>query len=935
MAANDIEILIRARDEASRDLAQLDARVREVTASMGTSTRAAAVLIEQSSSRITGAYRQTAEAARLVAGSTDVLMGGFTRPLPAVQAFEQSVVRVDQSLRVAGAGVRAFALPLASELAPALGTAAGRMASVLAAAASMPSAMLAIGTAAGGLAAILAGSLVASWQKSQEAAAGFQRAMAGLDLARVSAEISRVRGELEKLNAEIDDLTPLLGSGDPRTRSRAQQALRQPEAERRTRSRELLDLETRAKEIRDLADLDRLEQLGLESSAALLRRFAVEQAEERRRANELRSRRQVFLPEGSEERFAFGLSLADRELLEQQEEGLRGLRMARLPAVPPGMGAEERFSFELTPDDQELLRRGEEGLLRRQALTREQITLDLERLTLLERAPGLTVAEREALASRVSLERESLGLAQLELETRRELAALEPRRRQGENVDAEAAEIRRVAELRRQNIRLSEGLVQSGAERARLERTDPMAGLAAGLRDLGEDFESTGAAMRRIAVATAHDINRAFVETWFQPFEKQLRAMPPLLQAVFRSFSGIAEEFVRQAITRPLVGQLQGFLGGAPGPFVGSAAGPVNVTGAPGEVLAALQAQGVPLVQGPGGQTYAMPGAGGLPVLSPAGGSAAVLEATGRGGLYDRTTGPGVGTYAASGVVAALAAYGIYTSGVAMASPELSGLTGAATGALTGASIGALYGSAGGPIGAGIGAVVGLALGVAGGLAGEARARRAQRERRDQEDTQHLVQEIQRLLESPRPLGDLLAERLLYRVPRLDLGEGGQPGQALPFSLGGVLLGLAQAAGHQDLAAFLASRGVQAEVYSYRTLRGYAEIVARLGGPDQARRFLDGVLRALEGRQALEERVLFGFHEHTPGGEVTRTTYLPFSGLELVSPGSQLLFWSGELAREAGLTEDQVAVFADRLRRVSIRRDIPLDDLSGPAFLQG
>ena len=68
-----------------------------------------------------------------------------------------------------------------------------------------------------------------------------------------------------------------------------------------------------------------------------------------------------------------------------------------------------------------------------------------------------------------------------------------------------------------------------------------------------------------------------------------------------------------------------------------------------------------------------------------------------------------------------------------------------------------------------------------------------------------------------------------------------------------------------------------------------------------------------------------------PRAGITRRTYLPFTQLYGMKPGTQQVLGSSELfRRDLGADDDTIAFLIQRIREVSVRKDI---DLSREDFL--
>ena len=137
------------------------------------------------------------QASKQIAGILDAY-GRSSRELPAaMEPSTQAVARLDQavtaksvSLVKAAGAVRSLALPIASELAPALGEASGAVITMVARTATMTSGFGLIAVAAAGVATVVGGALVASYERAKAAQANFVKALQTGDIPKLNEQLA-------------------------------------------------------------------------------------------------------------------------------------------------------------------------------------------------------------------------------------------------------------------------------------------------------------------------------------------------------------------------------------------------------------------------------------------------------------------------------------------------------------------------------------------------------------------------------------------------------------------------------------------------------------------------------------------------------------------------------------------------------------------------
>jgi hypothetical protein len=779
------------------------------------------------------------------------------------------VIQFDRALRTAGAGVRTMAYPLASELSPALGTTASRMASVIAGAAVMPTRMAAIGAGVVGLAGILIGTGVQALIKYREETERWNKAVRESDLsvlrseaAKAAEEISGVTAELQRLRRERDS-----GAMDYRRRAR----MRDAEADLTDRERAALDRNAAADRAqRDHAQIEDARLFGGMSDAHFTERS-------RLRAGQLGLF--DFRLAGHEQNFQEAMREAERLRLAGQPDAARRLVAAARErrqrdigaawsASQAGMSMHEDAAGAALPintarsilgleRDTEALARGqrwadsfresnalledpaaapmrvedaarifaEEGRARTVELTRELVSLDRQRFEIIAQTPGLSMRERDALTEMVALERERLRFHEADLEIQ----------------EAETPGKERAARLRKGQIELEEGMARAQRALARQEREDPVSGMLAGIREIEQEWAGAGRAMTNVTRQTAQDIQNLLAGA-LRGEAMGKNFMRDFLNAMLRTGT---DEIARQFTAR-LFGGVRSLLSGGAGSILSpfglaesgaGAAPPINLSSAPAHVLAAYQQQGYQLVGGAGGQTYAVaPGATGTFLQTGTNPYDARYSDFGASG---NLPGAADGSYFNSALgfaQAGLIAYGTYEStsrgtssdpSGALVGASMAGLT-AGSAAYTGAvAMGATAGLAGGAAAAaGVAGFVAfaavMALYTVGEAEASARKRKLERRAARRRQAGEIVDQIADALNSDISVSEMLSRRIKLRgatgaVTRIEYRKG-QGFRGVPEireidgpSVGGLLLALADVSGASELAAFIRQRGYSAE----------------------------------------------------------------------------------------------------------------------------
>jgi hypothetical protein len=559
-------------------------------------------------------------------------------------------------------------------------------------------------------------------------------------------------------------------------------------------------------------------------------------------------------------------------------------------------------------------------------------SLDSERLAILAQMPGISEAERVIIQAH-AIEAEKIArLAEVGLSTEKQ-----------RNVELEAAV--RLEALRRQ-------------ER---ERTDAGAGIAKAALQISDDWAAAG---RR-----AEETFRGVAGVVQQTLASALRGDDigkNFGKNFLRSIQNVFAEEISRSIVGSLVGGLRSILPGGGASPLGISA-PVDVTGAPVSVLAALQQQGNQLVGGAGGRTWAVPSGGGYggggmigPGYSTPTTSGAFEGGAGVGGvgLSDfGTSYGGAGTSYVAGGLGALGA-GVATYGILSGASSGEGGPGAGVSALVGGALvgaqvyssavafGATAGLAGGAAAAGV--VGGFVVFAAAAILNhyqemEADDREAKLRRRmaRKQQAQDIINQIAGSLNNESlSLSQRLDTKILSRsmrpTGRIVMGPRGPRSESVmrevpTASTGGLLLALAEHRGNSALADLLRRRGYTAENIDIehdlgiRNREGWVNDIQELAASiDDVDGYLADtlkVLMALEEREALERATPFGYVEQGHG--VTRTSYFVTGAIDRIQPGTRDLFYNREIWRETGLTDAEIDRQIRILNNYTIKTNSP------------
>jgi hypothetical protein len=270
-------------------------------------------------------------------------------------------------------------------------------------------------------------------------------------------------------------------------------------------------------------------------------------------------------------------------------------------------------------------------------------------------------------------------------------------------------------------------MAQINLELTKLERTDALAGLAKGFKDVAEDAQATGRIMQDFARATANSMQRSFSDLFFNVMTGNFKNLGDIGKQFALGLARDLSDSLSKQVTGSIFGGISALFpqnGGQPFPFGNAASGDFS----PAQ-LVALQNAGFKLVQGASGGTVIVAPTQNQSSLSTlinsvAGGFSSLKslfssepEAGAPGGGFG--IGPGEGEGGLDSGLGGLAGGGGGGAGVG----ALFGLVGLAIGSSgdkhdqrvgQGIAVGAgIGGQVGGVYGAAIGAILGLAVGVA------------------------------------------------------------------------------------------------------------------------------------------------------------------------------------------------------------------------------
>ncbi|HZM26635.1 MAG TPA: hypothetical protein VFB89_04725, partial [Gemmatimonadales bacterium] len=449
-------------------------------------------------------------------------------------------------------------------------------------------------------------------------------------------------------------------------------------------------------------------------------------------------------------------------------------------------------------------------------------------------------------------------------------------------------------------------MAQINLELLKIERTDAFAGLAKGVKSVGEEWSATGKTMQDFARSTASSMQRSFSDLFFNAMTGNFKS----LADVGKSFMLSIARDISNSLSQQLTGSIYQGLGsffpnqspGSPG-FFGNAVTGSAVTAGQGGVAGISQAAGF-------GTGYAGYFTGSSPEAGAPGGGFGVGLGEGEGVGYGSALAGG----AVGGIVGA-AGIGLQYTGSKRDAR-------AGQGILTGASLG---GSVGGIYGMAIGAIVGLfASAATQDLKDREEATKAGIHRGD-------AFNIRRL--QPYLTGDI--QRVQSASTFLELAGAIQgamhPAFGGPSSRGGGRRG-----GVAGFAVSIDGETVVLPGGSYpvtMTLTEFADALRDNGDTFRAALQL-GINEAANRQisdayaQAVRDRVsILGTFESFPvaysevGVGIERRTILPVGALDRVQPGTQNLSISRVLLSSTGLVDADTDMLIRRIRSRNSQTD--------------
>jgi hypothetical protein len=583
-----------------------------------------------------------------------------------MESFVRDLDRLGREANHAGKGIRELAAPLAFELAPALGTTGGQISRLVGSVALLGTGFGALAAAATGLAGIIAGRLVEAWQKARVEQENWQRAFSGGDIGRMTSAIQTQVDVIRNLGDQYKRVVEFQSRIDPRIESQ----LRGPGSPGAQARRAQAGIEAglgRIDEgnlarglVQQSIDLDRAETQGMADAktyirdetrrreAAMLK--AIQDAFERTGKLFSRDLSEEFL--GLEQIGDPTLTLAGRAAVSQGREASIRAAIARNIEESKGDefgGGAEQIGLGPTLDE---TKKGAADLLHIRMLS-----LDIDR----ELA--------ELAASRINLTREQKDvMAQQVIEATRlrdiESAGEDPRLKELANARAAMAQI---------NLELS-----------RLQRDNPLAGLAKGFSDVADAASSAGETMRDFAQQTAFTMQRSFSDLFFNVITGNFRNLADVGKQFGLAMARNFTDALATSATAPILRGLAGLTGGF---FPASGVGLLNLAPEGTQLVSSLSragfnvggtAGGVGAGTGLYGGLYSAPSSVGTETGFV--GHQAALSAQPLGGL-----GAGLGGVDYTGL-----GIGVAGVGLGIAASQYSGMTAGAFGA---ASIGLTAGA--------------------------------------------------------------------------------------------------------------------------------------------------------------------------------------------------------------------------------------------------
>jgi len=531
------------------------------------------------------------EASRVI-GNVKNQLELFGQVGPAVSNLEQPIQRataaaggLDLSVSKLTRGVRGLAVPLISELSPALGTTASHMGGVVASSLVLGGGLVTLGLAAASLAGIVAGRFVESWRRGREEIEQFNRALRSGDLGLVTGQISKQSDELDKLRSRLAAINAEIARIDPRTLAQLQGPL-SPTSRRRGAEAEAAQIEDRIRELRE-------QEAGIETGRTVAQAFEAGQKIDEGRAKQAL---------GLLDRINSG-EFSAQFILDPIERQAALSRIARAPQVTllreSGLTGAAGFLESLTGRERSLAL-GQRAIARGVALaagepdlsaiprifgTEQDVALSQQRV-----ARGLDVAAGEEDLSRVprifgteqdaalAAKAEADRLQLLDRDRLANLGLLDVTRQRAEVLGQLTPEINAQLILDERGLLLArdkltereQQLINAKAEVAVLEQMaalDPLVGLAAGFSRVATDSRKLGTELERFADETAGNMSRSFSDQFFNLFtgRKGQDLGRQFGDAMLRSFTDVLGRQLSGAVSGLFSRALGGFGAFLPG----------------------------------------------------------------------------------------------------------------------------------------------------------------------------------------------------------------------------------------------------------------------------------------------------------------------------------------------------------------------------------
>ena len=499
-----------------------------------------------------------------------------------LNAFIKQLDAMGREGQKAGAGIRNLVQPLAYELAPALGTTGGALARVAGSAALATTGFGALAIAVTSLAGLVAGQLTESWKKAREEQEKWSTAFAKGDVAGMTAEINKQADAVRKLGVAFQELPtrapgerwwsdlldigpggPLLRREDKAralgegitdlTRKQRLKELTDVTGEAATYGPEYSDAEEKAR-IALIVNQQRLQRglydFTLDPLQAQIRQRQREAADLQRggardaagrllgtipRLRDFTLAGQLFGQPLSEETPGFGLEqISDPTMNLAAQAAVTAGREARLRRDAERQAEEDArdFAFEfgggaeaigVGPTPKETA----EGARDRVARLTEARDLEREMLEIASHRIQLTDDQRDALAAQVI---EATRLRDIEA------AGGDERRKDLANARAE---------IEKFNLELT-----------RIQREDPLAGLAAGFRDVADEANNAGSVMRRFAQETARGMQQSFSDLFFNVMTGNFKSLEDIGKNFGLSVARSLSNALAANVSAPILGLL-------------------------------------------------------------------------------------------------------------------------------------------------------------------------------------------------------------------------------------------------------------------------------------------------------------------------------------------------------------------------------------------